>query len=144
MTKLSTLFAIVAMTATLGAAGCKTKKTETQETAAKPTETATPEEKKPEETTPAVKPEEKKPEAATPAAATGELPAECAEYKASIEKLASCDKLPQATRDALKQAFDQAAGAWASVPAEGKAAQGTACKTAVEAVKQAAATTCGW
>ena len=142
MTKLSTLFAIVAMTATLGAAGCKTRSTETKEQAAKPTETATPEDKKPEDTKPEAKPEEKKPEA-TPTAA-GELPAECAAYKASIEKLASCDKLPQPTRDSLKGQFDLASGAWATVPADGKAAQAAACKTADDAVKQAAATTCGW
>jgi len=144
MTKLSTLFAIVAMTATLGAAaGCKKKSTETKEQAAKPTETVMPEEKKPEETKPEAKPEEKKPEEAKPAAA-GELPAECAAYKASIEKLASCDKLPQGTRDSLKGQFDLASGAWATVPADGKAAQAAACKTADDAVKQAAAATCGW
>ncbi len=73
------------------------------------------------------------------AAGGGDLPAECADYKAAIEKLASCDKLPQATRDALKQSYDQTSAAWASVPAEGKAALGTACKAAADAVKQSAA-----
>ena len=74
-----------------------------------------------------------------PAAGGGDLPAECADYKAAIEKLASCDKLPQATRDALKQSYEQTSAAWASVPAEGKAALGTACKAAADAVKQSAA-----
>ena len=45
--------------------------------------------------------------------------------KAAIEKIASCDKVPQQTRDALKQAYDTSSGAWASVPAEGKAALAT-------------------
>jgi hypothetical protein len=69
----------------------------------------------------------------------GDMPAECNDYKAAIEALAKCDKLPQATRDALKQSYDQTSAAWASVPAEGKAALGTACKAAADAVKQSAA-----
>jgi hypothetical protein len=79
--------------------------------------------------------------AAAPAAAGGggDLPAECKDYQAAIEALAKCDKLPQATRDALKQSYEQTSAAWASVPAEGKAALGTACKSAADAVKQSAA-----
>ena len=81
--------------------------------------------------------------AADPAAAggpaAGDLPAECGEYKAAIEALAKCDKLPQQTRDALKQSYEQTSTAWAAVPAEGKAALATACKAAADAVKQSAA-----
>ncbi len=72
-------------------------------------------------------------------AAGGELPAECKDYQAAIESLSKCDKLPQATRDALKQSYEQTSAAWASVPAEGRAALGTACKSAADAVKQSAA-----
>lgn len=78
------------------------------------------------------------PAAAGGAAAAGDLPAECGEYKAAIEALAKCDKLPQQTRDALKQSYEQTSTAWASVPAEGKAALATACKSAADAVKQSA------
>ncbi len=77
--------------------------------------------------------------AAPAAAAGGDLPAECGEYKAAIEALSKCDKLPQATRDALKQSFEQTSAAWGNVPAEGRAALGTACKSASDAVKQSAA-----
>ena len=77
--------------------------------------------------------------AAAPAAGGGDLPAECKDYQAAIEALAKCDKLPQATRDALKQSYEQTSAAWASIPAEGKAALGTACKSAADAVKQSAA-----
>ena len=77
--------------------------------------------------------------AAAGGAAAGDLPAECGEYKAAIEALAKCDKLPQQTRDALKQSYEQTSTAWASVPAEGKAALATACKSAADAVKQSAA-----
>lgn len=64
---------------------------------------------------------------------------ECDEYKAAIDKLASCDAIPEATRKTMKDAFDQASGAWASLPAEGKAAAATGCKAAADATKQAAA-----
>jgi hypothetical protein len=77
--------------------------------------------------------------AAPAAAGGGDLPAECKDYQAAIEALAKCDKLPQATRDALKQSYEQTAAAWASIPAEGKAALGTACKSAADAVKQSSA-----
>jgi hypothetical protein len=78
---------------------------------------------------------------AAPAAAGGggDLPAECNDYKAAIEKLASCDKLPQAARDALKSSYDQASASWAGLPAEAKASLATACKAGADAVKQSAA-----
>lgn len=85
--------------------------------------------------------------AAAPAAggaAAADLPAECNDYKGMIEKLANCDKMPQASRDALKQAFDQASTAWASVPADGKAALASGCKAAADGLKQTAASVCGW
>ena len=75
----------------------------------------------------------------TAAAGGGDLPQECKDYQAAIEALAKCDKLPQATRDALKQSYEQTSAAWASVPAEGKAALSTACKSAADAVKQSTA-----
>jgi hypothetical protein len=137
MKKLSTLLAIVAMTAGLGVAGCKKKTEQTKEPAAAKTtdekgsaEVAKPDEKKPEE----------KKEATPPA----DLPAECGEYKTAIDKVATCDKLPQATRDALKQSYDQTSASWVNIPAEGKAALGTACKSAADAIKSAAAAACGW
>jgi hypothetical protein len=131
MKKLTTMFAMIAMTTALGVAGCKKAPEEkTADPVTKPTEGET----KPTET----KPTETKPEEPKPVTA-GDLPAECGEYKAAIDALAKCEKLPQATRDALKQSYDQTSTAWASVPAEGKAALGTACKAAADAVKQSAA-----
>jgi hypothetical protein len=64
---------------------------------------------------------------------------ECDAYKAAVDKLASCEALPAEARKQMKDAFDQAAGAWANMPAEGKAAAATACKTAADATLQAAA-----
>ncbi len=132
MKKLSTMLAMISITTALGMAGCGSngKDEKKVDPVAKPTEEVA----KPTE----AKPDEKKPQEATPAAA-GDLPAECADYKAAIDALATCEKLPQATRDALKQSFEQTSTAWASLPAEGKAALGTACKSAADAVKQSAA-----
>jgi len=81
---------------------------------------------------------------AAPAAAGGDLPAECAEYKAAVEKLATCDKLPAASRAALKKSFDDASASWASMPAEQKAGLSTSCKAGTEAVMSSAKTPCGW
>ena len=72
------------------------------------------------------------------------LPAECDDYKAAIDKLASCDKMPQQARDALKNAYDQASAGWANLPAEAKANLATACKAGADAVMQSAKATCGW
>lgn len=137
MKKLSTLFAIVAMTTGLGLAGCKKDPEKTTETpVAKPTEPAKPDIAKPD----IAKPEDRKPEdTKVQPTAAADLPAECGEYKAGIEKLATCDKLPQQSRDSLKQAYEASSAAWASVPAEGKAALATACKSAADALKQTAA-----
>jgi hypothetical protein len=83
-------------------------------------------------------------EGAAPAAGGGDLPKECGDWKAAVEKLASCDKMPEAQRKAMKDAFDQASGAWANLPAEGKAALAQSCKAGADAIMQSAKATCGW
>lgn len=131
MKKLATLFAITALS--FGLAACKKKKDEeAKEPAAVTAEKTT-------EAKPAPKPDDK----ATPAAA-GDLPKECNDYKDAIAKLASCDKMPQQSRDALKQAYDQASAGWANLPADAKANLGTACKAGADAVTQSGKATCGW
>jgi len=142
MPNLTKLLTIIAMTTGLGLTACKTEPAKTQETpAAKPAEPA-PTEAKPTEAKPTeAKPTEAKPEdsKAQPTTAAADLPAECAAYKAGIEKLATCDKLPAEARASLKQAYEASATGWAGVPAEGKAALATACKTAADALAQTAA-----
>ena len=73
------------------------------------------------------------------------MPAECAEYKAVIDKLSTCDKLPQPSRDMLKQSFETTSKSWADfdkLPDTSKAALANTCKQGVEAVKKAAGATC--
>jgi hypothetical protein len=149
MKKLSIVFAIFALATTLGVTGCKKKKEEAPATdpAAKTTDpagsaaapTPTPDPAAGSAAAPA--------DPAAPAAAAGDLPAECNDYKAMIDKLATCDKLPQQSRDALKQGYDAMSASWANaatMPAEAKKAMGDSCKQAAEALKTAAGTTCGW
>jgi hypothetical protein len=82
--------------------------------------------------------------AAPAAGGGGDLPAECNDYKAAIDKLSSCDKMPQQARDALKNAYEQASAGWANLPAEAKANLATACKAGADAVTQSAKQVCGW
>src|SRR5690242_14306637 len=112
MKKLSTLLAIATFATTLGLAGCKNKSGDKAQPAAaeKPADQAAPTATTP---TPAPGADQAKPAdqaaapagaaapAATPAAPAGtapaaaaDLPKECQDYKADIEKLSTCDKLP--------------------------------------------------
>jgi len=141
MKKLTVLFASAALALTLGAAGCKKKEETKVDDKMAPTTPTTPTT----ETKPA-DPAAAKPTEGTPAPA-GDLPAECTEYKATIEKLASCDKMPQQSRDALKQGYDAMSQGWANVgsmPAEAKKAMADGCKQGTDALKQAAGAMCGW
>lgn len=162
MKKLSTLLAIATFATTLGLAGCKNKSATSAQPAAaeKPADQTAPA-----ATTPAPAADQAKPAdqaapaapggaaapattpaapGAAPAAAAADLPKECQDYKADIEKLSTCDKLPQQTRDSLKQAFDTASASWASLTPEAKANLSSSCKAGAQAVEQSAKSTCGW
>jgi hypothetical protein len=118
------------------AAGCRRRKKEDRQRPGRPTG----EDADPKPADPAAKPTEGAP-------ATGDLPAECNDYKAMIEKLASCEKMPQQSRDALKQGYDAMSQGWANVgamPAEAKKAMADGCKQGTDALKQAAGAMCGW
>ncbi len=75
------------------------------------------------------------------------IPPACVEYEQTMQRMASCDKLPQASRDALKQGFDAMKSNWAQIGAMPKAARDameSGCRQAVDALKQAGASICGW
>jgi hypothetical protein len=143
MKKLTTLFAVAALATTLALTGCKKKDDGNATSADKPAEGVKKDDKAATPTTATTTTTTTTDKAAAPAAA-GDLPAECNEYKASIDKLASCDKMPQQARDALKQAYDQASAGWANLPAEAKANLATACKAGTDAVTTSAKQVCGW
>ena len=66
--------------------------------------------------------------------------AECDAYAALMDKYMSCDKIPQAARDAAKQGLDGMKASWttAGMPDDAKKAANDACKSAADAVKQGA------
>ena len=72
------------------------------------------------------------------------LPVECAEYKAQVEKLKPCEKLPAKAKEALIKAFEQASAGWVNMPDGAKAGLSTSCKRGTEAVVVAAKEACGW
>jgi hypothetical protein len=148
MKKLTILFASAALALSLGAAGCKKKeaaKTDDTKTAPVDPNTKPVDPAKPADTTAPGTTTTTTTTTTTPP--TGDLPAECNDYKAMIEKLASCDKMPQQSRDALKQGYDAMSQGWANVgsmPAEAKKAMADGCKQGTDALKQAAGAMCGW
>jgi hypothetical protein len=139
MTKLSGWFAIAAVSLGLSAAGCRrTPEKEEVDTSGRPpptpkvTGSAAP-------AGPAGGSGDTKP--AEPAKETkpGELPAECAEYTAAMDKLSSCTAIPEATRTALKQTYEDSAKSWAAMSTESKDVLAKACKGGAEAVAAATA-----
>lgn len=147
MKKLATLIGTLALASTLAITGCKKKEEAAPATEApKTTEPAAADPNAAKPADPAAAP------AADPAAApaapaadpaaaapAGDLPAECNDYKAALEKLASCDKLQAAQKDAFKTAWTGIETSLkAATTPEAKAAVGQSCKAGADGVNQAA------
>jgi len=64
---------------------------------------------------------------------------ECDDYKAAVDKIVACDKMPAASRSVLKDSLGQAMHSMKSLPADGKKDAATACTTGLDSIKQAAA-----
>ena len=84
-----------------------------------------------------------------PAASVGAAPAtarpggtgiaECDAYIAIVERYVVCDKIPQASRDAVRQGLDQMKAGWnPGMPDDAKKAAADACRAGTDAVKQGA------
>jgi hypothetical protein len=85
--------------------------------------------------------------AAGPPTVAENLPAECGNYKAMIEKLASCDKMRQSSRDALRRGYDAISRSWTNIgsqSAEATKVMADRCKQGMDTTKQAAGTMCVW
>lgn len=85
--------------------------------------------------------------AADRAARAARLPAECEEYKALVARLASCDKVPQQSRDALKQGLDAMSESWKNIGTmsdEFRRDLVQGCRAGADALKQAVGSLCGW
>jgi hypothetical protein len=72
------------------------------------------------------------------------LPPECTEYRAQVEKIQPCEKLPPKAKEALLKGFADAAKGWAELPDGAKEGLKTSCKAGTEAVIVAAKEACGW
>jgi len=134
MEKVTRTVLVLALAAMFAVAGCKKQETATTETAATTDTAAAADTAAATETTATT---------ATTAQSTGV--AECDSYLAALEKYMNCANVPQAARDAQKQAADQMRTSWASwagLPEDArKVAQDaakTSCTTALTTLKQAA------
>jgi hypothetical protein len=76
--------------------------------------------------------------------ATNELPKSCDEWKAMVDKLMACEKMPEPQRKIMKDAYDQASSLWPTMPAASKAQLATSCKAGADAIMSSAKATCGW
>lgn len=157
MKKLTSVFAVAALS--LGMMACKKKKDDGADNNAPKTDEgsamAKPDDKMAKPDDKMAKPADGSGSAMAPAgsgaapaaAGGGDLPQECQDYKAAMEKLASCDKMPQASKDALKQGYDAMSQGWAnisSLPPEAKKAMADGCKQGTDALMQSGKALCGW
>jgi hypothetical protein len=72
------------------------------------------------------------------------LPTSCVVYTRYVDELIQCDKLPQASRDALKQGHEAMTQAWRSVDSmtsEALHALDEGCRAAADAIRQAGSAT---
>jgi hypothetical protein len=132
MKKLVTLIGTLALASTLGLTGCKKKEAATEPAMEAPKTT--------EPAAVAAEPPKTEPAAVPAAAPAGDMPAECTELKGVLEKVAACDKLPAAAKDAYKNTWTgiETAMTAATTP-ETKTAVGASCKAAIDGLKAAAA-----
>ena len=77
-------------------------------------------------------------------AASNEIPKECDEWKAMVDKLMGCDKMPEPQRKIMKDAYDQASALWPTMPPASKAELSVTCKAAADTIMSSAKATCGW
>jgi hypothetical protein len=68
----------------------------------------------------------------------------CGDWKAAIEKLATCAALPQNARVSLIEVYKEASAGWGSLPADAKKNLVTICKAGADSVLKGAKATCGW
>ena len=80
---------------------------------------------------------------ATLDSATG-VPPSCGDYKAAVDKLATCEKISKAAREQLEQGYANAAKGWAATPEAARASLDEACKAGRDSVLAAGKAQCGW
>ncbi len=83
---------------------------------------------------------------APPPVATGSdgLPLVCGDWKAAIDKLATCKELPQNARDSLLAVYKDASAGWGQLPADAKKNLVGVCRAGADSILKGAKATCGW
>lgn len=74
----------------------------------------------------------------------GELPKECGDWKAMVDKLQACERMPEAQRKVMKDAYLEASKTWDGLPPTGREALAQSCKAGADAIFASAKATCGW
>jgi hypothetical protein len=72
------------------------------------------------------------------------LPKQCDDYKAAIDKLATCEAMPKEARETLVKAYTDAAAGWKALPDAAKEKIGVSCEAGAKAVISTASGPCGW
>lgn len=72
------------------------------------------------------------------------LPLVCGDWKAAIDKLATCKELPQNARDSLLAVYKEASAGWGQLPADAKKNLAGVCHAGAESIVKGAKATCGW
>jgi hypothetical protein len=73
------------------------------------------------------------------------LPPECAEFKAAIDKIQGCEKLPRDLRARIQDGYDKTRADWMKLSAHSRSLLGKACTVGKDAYMTAdVKKTCGW
>ena len=72
------------------------------------------------------------------------VPLVCGEWKAAIDKFATCTAIPQNARDSLIAVYKEASRDWGQLPADAKRNLIAVCRAGADSVLKGAKATCGW
>jgi hypothetical protein len=72
------------------------------------------------------------------------MPLVCGEWKAAVDKLATCTSIPTNARESLIAVYKDASRDWGQLPADAKRNLITVCRAGADAVLKGAKETCGW
>lgn len=72
------------------------------------------------------------------------LPVACAEWRAALDKLATCDAFPANARESLTSVYTDASKSWGQLPPDAKRRLGAICQAGTDSIMKGAKATCGW
>ena len=72
------------------------------------------------------------------------LPIVCGDWKAAIDKLATCKELPQNARASLLAVYQEASADWGRLPADAKQHLVAVCRAGAASILEGVKATCGW